>query len=145
MEKGFQSISAIICALLGYMFGELDGFLKMLLLFIIIDYVTGILAAIKSKKLSSKVGLIGICKKVFMLLIVSMAHELDVNLFADGAFLQSAVCGFYIANEGISILENASRFGIPFPKKLLDVLKQLNTDKKDEDNDKKDEERLWKN
>ena len=144
MEKGFQNIAAIICALLGYMFGELDGFLKMLLLFIIIDYITGILAAIKNKKLSSKVGLIGICKKVFMLLIVSMAHVLDVNLFADGAFLQSAVCGFYIANEGISILENASRFGIPFPKKLLDVLKQLNTDKKDEDkkedNDKKDEE-----
>lgn len=136
MTKEFQSITAFICALLGYMFGELDGFLKMLILFMIVDYITGIAAAVKNKNLSSKIGFLGLFKKFFMVLIVAMAHVLDINLFSDSAFLRSAVCGFYIANEGISILENASRFGIPFPQKLLDVLKQLNSD---ENNNKKDE------
>ncbi|MDE6598950.1 MAG: phage holin family protein, partial [Oscillospiraceae bacterium] len=93
------------------------------------DYVSGVIAAIAEKKLSSAVGAKGIAKKVFMLLIVAMANVADINIIGEGHVLKSVTATFYAANECISLIENAGRLGVPVPKKLLDVLEQLKEDK----------------
>lgn len=120
-----KTIFAAIGAGLGYFFGGLDGLMIALIVFVVVDYVTGIIVAIINKTLSSEIGFIGIAKKVFIFLLVGMANILDVNVIGSGSMIRSAVICFYIANEGISILENAGNMGLPLPKKLKDVLEQL--------------------
>lgn len=104
-----------------------------LIAFMALDYLTGVLVAAAQKELSSKVGFKGIAKKVIILALVAVGHILDTHVLGGGAVCRSAVSGFYIANEGISILENAAELGLPLPKKLIDVLKQLR-----DDNDKEE-------
>ena len=89
------------------------------------DYISGVIAAAVEKKLSSAVGAKGIAKKIFMLLIVAVANIVDVNAIGEGHVLRTVTTLFYIANECISLIENAGRIGVPVPKKLLDVLEQL--------------------
>ena len=81
-----------------------------------------------NKNLSSEVGFKGIAKKVVILLLVAVGNILDIYILGGGAVCRSTVIGFYLANEGISILENAGNLGIPLPKKLVSVLKQLKND-----------------
>lgn len=100
-----------------------------LLAFMAIDYISGVIIAIIRKELSSEVGFKGIAKKIFMLMLVAVGHILDAYVIGDGDVFRNGVTGFYIANEGISILENAGVL-IPLPKKLLDILAQLR-DKED--------------
>ena len=137
MSKLIQSIFAVLSAICGFCFGAMDGLLYALITFMVLDYITGCLVAIVQKELSSKVGFKGIAKKVIILALVAVGHILDVHVLGGGAVCRSAVIGFYLANEGISILENAGELGIPLPKKLIAVLKQLK-DKNDKDDDKKD-------
>ena len=125
MDKLLQSITAAVCAVCGFLFGRLDGLLYALIAFMILDYVTGIIAAWVRRELSSAVGFTGIAKKVFILALVAVGHILDAHVLGGGSVCRSAVIGFYLANEGISILENAGNIGLPLPKKLIDVLKQL--------------------
>ena len=125
MDKILQTISGTICAVCGFLWGELDGLLYALIAFMTIDYVTGLVVAWIRKELSSEIGFKGIAKKVFILSLVAVGHILDVHVLGGGAVCRSAVIGFYIANEGISILENAGNIGLPLPKKLIDVLQQL--------------------
>ena len=125
MDKILQTISGAICAVCGFLWGELDGLLYALVAFMSIDYVTGLVVAWIRKELSSEIGFKGIAKKVFILSLVAVGHILDVHVLGGGAVCRSAVIGFYIANEGISILENAGNIGLPLPKKLIDVLQQL--------------------
>lgn len=125
MDKLLQSITAAVCAVCGFLFGRLDGLLYALIAFMILDYVTGIIAAWVRRELSSTVGFTGIAKKVFILALVAVGHILDAHVLGGGSVCRSAVIGFYLANEGISILENAGNIGLPLPKKLIDVLKQL--------------------
>lgn len=125
MDKILQTISGAICAVCGFLWGELDGLLYALIAFMTIDYVTGLVVAWIRKELSSEIGFKGIAKKVFILSLVAVGHILDVHVLGGGAVCRSAVIGFYIANEGISILENAGNIGLPLPKKLIDVLQQL--------------------
>ena len=125
MDKILQTISGAICAACGFLWGELDGLLYALVAFMTIDYVTGLVVAWIRKELSSEIGFKGIAKKVFILSLVAVGHILDVHVLGGGAVCRSAVIGFYIANEGISILENAGNIGLPLPKKLIDVLQQL--------------------
>lgn len=125
MDKILQTISGAICAVCGFLWGELDGLLYALIAFMTIDYVTGLVVAWIRKELSSEIGFKGIAKKVFILALVAIGHILDVHVLGGGAVCRSAVIGFYIANEGISILENAGNIGLPLPKKLIDVLQQL--------------------
>ncbi len=125
MDKLLQSITAAVCAVCGFLFGRLDGLLYALVAFMILDYVTGIIAAWVRRELSSAVGFTGIAKKVFILALVAVGHILDAHVLGGGSVCRSAVIGFYLANEGISILENAGNIGLPLPKKLIDVLKQL--------------------
>lgn len=116
------------------MWGRLDGLLYALIAFMAMDYITGLAVAWLHKELSSEVGFKGIAKKVFILILVAVGHILDTHVLGGGSVCRSAVIGFYIANEGISILENAGNIGIPLPKKLIDVLKQLKS-KEDSEND----------
>ena len=125
MDKILQTISGAICAVCGFLWGELDGLIYALIAFMTIDYVTGLVAAWIRKELSSEIGFKGIAKKVFILSLVAVGHILDVRVLGGGAVCRSAVIGFYIANEGISILENAGNIGLPLPKKLIEVLQQL--------------------
>ena len=110
---------------LGWFFGGLDGFLYALIAFVVADYITGILCAISNKQLSSEVGFKGIFKKVLIFILVGIAHIIDSQLIGQGAILRTAVIFFYCSNEGISILENASRLGLPVPDKLKTILEQL--------------------
>lgn len=134
-EKYIQSVSAMICGVISYAFGGIDGMLKALIFCMIIDYITGIMAGFKKKELSSKAGFSGIAKKFVILLVVAVSNIIDTEIFSNAMFLRSAVCGFYIANETLSILENTSRLGVKYPNKLLKALKQINTeDEEEEDN-----------
>ena len=135
-EKGIQFVSALICGILSYMYGEFDGMMKALIFCMVIDYITGLIVAYKNKELSSKIGFLGLAKKFVMLLIVALGHIIDVEIFSNAMFMKSAVCGFYIANEGLSILENTAAVGVKYPEKLLKALKQVNTDEEKEEEDK---------
>ena len=114
---------------------ELDGFLYALLMFVVIDYATGLMAAFVQKKVSSEVGFKGICKKVAIFCLVGIGHVLDTQVIQNGSVLRTAVIFFYLSNEGISIIENVALIGLPVPKKLKEVLEQLHeeADEKKED------------
>ena len=119
-------LGGAICAIFTTLFGGLDAMLIALLVFITFDYITGIIAAIIEGNLSSKVGFSGLLKKIVILIIVAVAHTIGQALGISE--VRSLVIGFYIANEGLSILENAGRIGVPLPQKLLDILEQLKND-----------------
>lgn len=108
---------------LGYFLGGFDTMLITLLLFMAIDYITGVLVAIKKKKLSSKIGFDGILKKGFVILFVGTVNLLGVALGIDE--LRYLIISFYLANEGISIIENGAKLNVPIPQKILDILHQL--------------------
>lgn len=125
MNNAVKSIIAAVCAMFGFVFGDLNGLMIALVALIILDYISGVIAAVVEKKLSSEVGAKGIAKKIFMLLIVAVANIVDINVIGEGHVLKSVTVVFYIANECISLIENAGRLGVPVPKKLPDVLEQL--------------------
>lgn len=121
-----QAAIAAIGGMLGWYLGGVDGFLYALIAFSVVDYITGVLRAIVEKKLSSRIGAHGIAKKVALFLVVGIGHLIDAYLLdGTGAPLRTAVIFFYIANEGVSLLENAAAIGLPVPDKLKDVLAQL--------------------
>lgn len=132
MDKFIHTITAAICIIVGFLFGKVDGLVYALLAFIILDYVTGLTVACINKKLSSEIGFKGIAKKVIILVVVGVGNIVDIYILGGGAVCRSTVIGFYLANEGISILENAGNLGIPLPKKVVSVLKQLKNDNDEE-------------
>ena len=123
---------------LGYFLGGCDGLIIALLLFVVMDYITGIMCAIADKKLSSEVGFKGICRKVLIFMLVGIANILDVQVIGTGSVLRTAVIFFYLSNEGISLLENAGYLGLPIPEKLKKVLEQLHERSEDVSDEKKD-------
>ena len=125
MDNIFKNILAWICTIISFLFGDMEGMLIALIALIILDYISGVIAAAVEKRLSSAVGAKGIAKKIFMLLIVALANIVDINVIGDGHVLKTVTIVFYICNECISLIENAGRIGVPVPKKLLDVLEQL--------------------
>lgn len=130
--KYVKPFLGIFNTIVGYWLGGFDEMLIALLIFMICDYLTGVMKAIIKKKVSSEIGFKGIFKKLLILFLVGIAVRLDIILNLDGA-LRYLVIGFYIANEGISILENAGEMGLPFPKKLKEVLVQLNNEEKEDE------------
>jgi len=124
IENGIRGAGALAVALATFLWGHPDSWLRALVALVVLDYITGIVAGILKKNLSSKKGVHGILKKLLFFVIVAVAHIID-SATELGGVLRSAVIGFLAANEGISILENASRCGLPVPKKLLDILEQL--------------------
>lgn len=115
-----SSISTIFI----YLIGGIDVAFKSLCIIIVIDYITGIISAIKSKKLNSKVGFWGIVKKLLYFAMVVLGVILDRIMGSNGT-IRTLILYFLIANDGLSILENLAKIGIPIPKKLLDILEQL--------------------
>ncbi|HHW41261.1 MAG TPA: phage holin family protein [Syntrophomonadaceae bacterium] len=103
--------------------GGWDIALKVLVAFVVMDYVTGLIAAWVSKNLDSGVGFKGIAKKIILFVPVAVGYWLDTLL--GQAFFRSLAIFFYIANEGLSIVENLGIIGVPFPAAIADALKQI--------------------
>ena len=122
-----QTAFTLLGGWLGWFLGGWDGFLYALIVFVVTDYITGLMASAVEKKLSSEIGFKGIFKKVLIFMLVGIGHVLDAHIIGEGSVLRTAVAFFYISNEGISIIENAGRLGLPIPQKLKDVLDQLKT------------------
>lgn len=134
IEDFTDFVVGCIAGMLGWFFGGVDGFLKVLLTFTVIDYLSGVAAAYVRHELSSKEGFNGILRKVFIFALVGIAHVIDKNLLGDTEALKTAVCLFYVGNEGISILENAVHLRLPVPQalkeKLLHFTKEETKEKK---------------
>ena len=128
-----QLVFAGIGGWLGYFLGGCDGLLYALIVFAVIDYITGVMCAINDRTLSSEVGFKGLCRKVLIFLLVGIGHILDMNVIGTGSVLRTAVIFFYISNEGVSLLENAAHLGLPVPQKIKDVLEQLHKRSEKED------------
>lgn len=110
---------------LGYFLGGVDGLMTALIIFMVTDYVTGLMCAIVDKQLSSRVGFKGLFKKMLIVILVGIAHIVDLHVVGTGEALRSAVICFYLSNEGVSLLENAAHLGLPIPEKLKAILAQL--------------------
>ena len=128
MKEFWNTIQVIFTGVggwLGWFLGGCDGLLYALVLFVVVDYITGVMCAINDHKLSSEVGFKGICRKVLIFLLVGIGHVLDAQIIGNGSVLRTAVIFFYLSNEGVSLLENAGHLGLPIPEKLKVVLEQL--------------------
>lgn len=133
-----QGASGAAGAILAFAFGGWDDLLSVFLVIIIIDYVTGVLAAIKDRSgLNSKIGFWGLTRKALMFLVILLAHQLDGLLGQDMGMVKSGAVYFYMANELISITENYGRLGLPLPNKVTRIITILrNKDKQEDDKDK---------
>ena len=130
MENIWKTIVKTAAAVGGGIAGMLGGWdavLKVLLVMMAVDYLSGVMVAVMGKSskteyggLSSKVGFVGLAKKGLMLLVVLVAHMLDEAMGMTVA--RDAACWFYIANEGLSVLENMDLAGVPFPEKIKELL-----------------------
>lgn len=129
IKVAFGGVSAI----LSYMYGSMDSWLNALVCVCVLDYITGVVQAIFNKNLNSEIGFKGIAKKLLIFLIVALANILD-NVMQAGGLLRVAVIGFYIANEGLSILENGGKMGLQYPQKLKSILEQLKEEEKEHGN-----------
>ncbi len=120
-----QIAASAIGGWLGYFLGGMDGLLIALIVLMALDYISGVMCAVIDRNLSSAVGFRGVCKKVFILMLVGVAHIIDLHVVGTGSALRGAVICFYLSNEGLSLLENAAHIGLPVPEKLKAVLAQL--------------------
>ena len=117
-------IGAGLATVVTYLFGGADRWLFGLLAVVILDYISGLIAAGIRREVNSRKGFAGILKKVLMFCVVGVASIVDKATGAGGV-LRSLTIGFLLANESISVLENCGRCGIPLPKRLLEILEQL--------------------
>jgi len=132
MESVWKTIVrmvAVVGGAIGGALGGWDSLLAVLIGMMVADYISGIIVAAmgKSQKteyggLSSKVGWIGLAKKGMMMLVVLIGTLLDGALGVDSAMCRDAVCWFYVANEGLSLVENLNLMGVPFPSKIKEIL-----------------------
>ena len=129
MEKVFNTAVAILATFFTYLFGGWDLALKILITFMVLDYVTRVIYAYVIKTLNSEVGFRGLIKKCMILAVLIVGVELDRMLGNGGTWVfRTLVAYFYIANEGISLLENISNLGVPIPNKIKTALEQLNNE-----------------
>ena len=124
MKRYLIDLITAISSTILYLLGGWDIALKCLIVVIVIDYLTGVLSAIYNKKLNSNIGTKGIVKKVGYLCIVALSTIIDIITGQTGV-IRTLVIYFFVANEGISIIENIAEMGVPMPKKLIDALEQL--------------------
>ncbi|XZH34394.1 phage holin family protein (plasmid) [Clostridium perfringens] len=135
MEKLFDYIKLLVIALgtgFTWLFGVWDIPLVVLVIFMVLDQLTGVIRGYVNKELSSDVGLKGIARKCVILIILIVAVMLDRLLNTGSWMFRTMVAYFYIANEGISLLENCASLGAPIPEKLKHALIQLKEGKKKE-------------
>ena len=143
-DKIIKALSLVAGFIAGF-YGEWTAALTILIIMMTVDYLTGVLVAVTGKSphtegggLSSKIGFIGLAKKGFIMLIVLVATQLDKAIGNTAMVFQTAAVFYYIANEGLSILENADLMGVPFPafmRKRLESMRE-EKDKPPDDQDK---------
>ena len=124
MKITLNNIMSVILTTFIYLLGGVDVALQCLLVMIILDYISGIASAIYNKNLDSKIGLKGILKKFMYLVIVCVSVIID-KIVGNTGVVRTLVIYFFVANDGLSIIENMGKMGIPLPKKLNDTLNQL--------------------
>ena len=124
MKNIINFITSTLLTTVVYFLGGLDIALKTLLIFILLDYITGLCKAIVNKKVNSIIGIKGIIKKIGYLIVVALSVQLD-NITGSTGALRTLVIYFFVANEGISILENWGSIGLPLPKKIMETLEQI--------------------
>lgn len=124
MKITLNNIMSVILTTFIYLLGGVDVALQCLLVMIILDYISGIVSAIYNKNLDSKIGLKGILKKFMYLVIVCVSVIID-KIVGNTGVVRTLVIYFFVANDGLSIIENMGKMGIPLPKKLNDTLNQL--------------------
>ena len=141
IETAIDFVCGGSIGVMAWFFGGRDGFLMVLLAFMAIDQLSGLAAGWVEHKLSSDAGFTGLLRKGLILAFVGMAHLIDTYIFKDTMVgnteaIRNGVCMFYIANEGISIFENAERLGIPVPAFIRDRLDNLKKFSASKDKDK---------
>ncbi|MNN24160.1 Holin family protein [compost metagenome] len=119
MDNMYKAILPAFSIIAGFLWGGWSPLLTILLAFIVIDYVSGVVASGYEGKLSSKIGYLGIARKVMILAILAVAHLVDTAL-GDAHLFRDAAIFFYLSNELLSLIENAGRLGAPVP----DILKR---------------------
>lgn len=124
MKYFYNNIVSVLLTTIIYLLGGMDIALKSLIIIMMIDYITGIASAIYNKKLSSKIGFKGIIKKFSYLCIVALSVVID-NLIGQNGVIRTLVIYFFVANDGLSIIENMAEMDIKLPKKLVDSLEQI--------------------
>lgn len=130
MDKIFNAasvITGITGGLIASLFGAWDKLLWALVVLMVLDYVTGVIKGIYTKQLSSDIGFKGLLKKIMILVIVALSNVAQ-QLTGENIAIREIVIMFYIANEGISIMENAAVLLPNTPEKLKDILLQLRGD-----------------
>lgn len=132
MDKvnSIKTAIAVIGTWLTWLFGVWDTAIIVLIAFMFLDYATGLIKAYVNKTVSSDVGLRGIARKSLIFIVIIVAVMLDRFLNAGTWLFRTLICYFYIANEGISLLENCAQLGLPIPDKLRDALIQLQSGNK---------------
>lgn len=118
IQTGLAGVGAVIGAFLG----GLDGLVYALIAFVVVDYITGVLAAIAERRVSSAIGFRGISRKILIFTLIGLAHLLDVHVIGTPGALRTATVVFYLSNEGISLIENATRLGLPVPAQMRGAL-----------------------
>lgn len=118
IQAGLAGLGAWLAAYLG----GLDGLVYALIIFVAADYITGVLAAINERRISSAVGFRGISRKILIFTLVGLAHLIDTHVIGTPGVLRTATIFFYLSNEGISLIENATRLGLLIPAQMRDAL-----------------------
>ena len=124
MKHLINNVISVILTTIVYLLGGIDIALQSLLIVIVIDYLTGIASAIYNKELSSKIGFKGIIKKFSYLLVIALSVVID-NLLGQSGLIRSLVIYFFVANDGLSIIENMAEMNVKLPQKLIDTLEQI--------------------
>ena len=124
MKIAINNVFSVILTTIVYLLGGIDIALQSLLIVIVIDYLTGIASAIYNKELSSKAGFKGIIKKFSYLLVVALSVVID-KLLGQSGLIRSLVIYFFVANDGLSIIENMAKMNVKLPEKLIDALEQI--------------------
>lgn len=124
MKHLISNVFSVIATTFIYLMGGIDVALQSLIIVIVIDYLTGIASAVYNKELSSKTGLKGILKKFSYLLVVALSVVVD-NLLGQSGLIRTLVIYFFVANDGLSIVENMAEMNIKLPNKLIDALEQI--------------------
>lgn len=124
MKYFINNVTSVLLTTIIYLLGGMDIALKSLIIIMMIDYITGVASAIYNKKLSSKIGFKGIIKKFSYLCVVALSVVID-NLISQDGVIRTLVIYFFVANDGLSIIENMAEMGVKLPQKLIDSLEQI--------------------
>lgn len=135
IETYWGTVAGVVGTVVTYLFGEWSDPLQLLIVAMIIDYVSGVAAAYINPHLAlnSQRGFAGILKKILILALVSFSHFFDIAL--GQTICATTVIWFYVGNEGLSIIENSAKAGVPIPSRLRQTLEQLTSEKKERDSD----------